>query len=389
MWVAHHAASEVSGAAPLLLAIDQGTTGTTCLLAGLDGRVHRRAYREVRVAYPRSGWVEQDGLDLVASVTGACRELLADGTIPAAVGITNQRESVVVFERDTLEPVAPAIVWQCRRSAAICAEHRGAGDEPEVRRRTGLLLDPYFTATKLEWLLRERPELRARAARGELCAGTVDAWLVARLSGGARIATDASNASRTLLYDLHRGDFDDDLCAVFGTPRAMLATALGHIACRRRMSVVAERADRLFKRLKAARLDGSHEAEVRKLIRVDLLLIDDFALQSLDATETADIYEVVVERHRRASTVITSNREPAEWIASMADTLLAQSAVDRLQSASYELVIEGESYRRRQRPRLGGQLVAGSATDAEPLAAEHDAQDTPPATPAKPGISRP
>ncbi len=211
----------------LLLAIDQGTTGTTCLLVSPDGEVRRRAYREVPVRYPRSGWVEQDALDLERSVLEACGELLDGGgdaadVAPAAIGITNQRETVVVFERASLQPVAPAIVWQCRRSAGICAEHRAAGDEPELRRRTGLLLDPYFSATKIEWLLRERPELRARAERGELCAATVDAWLIARLTGGASVATDPSNASRTLLYDLHRGDFSDELCAVFGVPRAML-----------------------------------------------------------------------------------------------------------------------------------------------------------------------
>jgi len=137
-----------------------------------------------------------------------------------------------------------------------------------------------------------------------------------------------------------------------GVGKSFMATALGHIACRRRHSLVAERADRLFKRLKAARLDGSHEVEVRKLIRVDLLIIDEFALYPLDAVETADIYEIVVERHRRTSTVITSNREPAEWIAAMSDPLLAQSAIDRLQSAAYELVVEGESYRPRQKPRM-------------------------------------
>lgn len=135
-----------------------------------------------------------------------------------------------------------------------------------------------------------------------------------------------------------------------GVGKTFLASALGHIACRRRYSVIAERADRLFKRLRASRLDGTHEVEVRRLIRVDLLLVDDLALHALDAVETADIYEIVVERHRRAATVITSNREPAEWITLMADPLLAQSAVDRLQSAAYELVVDGESYRRRQKP---------------------------------------
>ncbi|HEY2703707.1 MAG TPA: glycerol kinase GlpK [Candidatus Dormibacteraeota bacterium] len=214
-------------AEPLLLAVDQGTTGTTALLVGLDGTLHRRAYREVPVVYPRPGWVEQDAEALWSSVLGACQELLEGEVQPAALGITNQRETVVVFERDTLRPVAPAIVWQCRRSAEICDAHRRAGDEPELRARTGLLLDPYFTATKLEWLLRERPELRARAERGELCAATVDGWLVARLTGGRRIATDPSNASRTLLWDLHAGAFDPALCDLFGVPAALLPEVTG------------------------------------------------------------------------------------------------------------------------------------------------------------------
>lgn len=137
-----------------------------------------------------------------------------------------------------------------------------------------------------------------------------------------------------------------------GVGKTFLATALGHIACRRRIGVHFERADRLHKRLKAARLDASYDAEIRKLIGVDLLLIDDFALQPLDATETADIYEICVERHHRAATVLTSNRDPSEWLAVMADPLLAQSAVDRLKSAAWELVIEGESYRQREKPSI-------------------------------------
>lgn len=137
-----------------------------------------------------------------------------------------------------------------------------------------------------------------------------------------------------------------------GVGKSHLANALAHIACRRRVPVHFERADKLHKRLKAARLDASFEAEMRKLTRVELLVIDDFALQVLDATETSDIYELVVERHHQAATVITSNRDPSEWLAMMADPLLAQSAVDRLQSAAYELVIEGESYRRREKPTI-------------------------------------
>ena len=137
-----------------------------------------------------------------------------------------------------------------------------------------------------------------------------------------------------------------------GVGKTFLATALGHIAVRRRRSVHFERADRLFKRLRIARLDNSHDAELRKLLRVDVLIIDDFALSALDATSTADFYETVVERHRRASTIITSNRDPSEWLALMTDPLLAQSAVDRLSSAAHELVVDGESYRDRQRPTI-------------------------------------
>lgn len=137
-----------------------------------------------------------------------------------------------------------------------------------------------------------------------------------------------------------------------GVGKTFLATALGHAAVRRRISVHFERCDRLLKRLRASRLDNSHEVEIRKLLRVDLLIIDDFALQPLDSVDTADIYELIVERHRAASTVITSNREPVEWLGLMADPLLAQSAIDRLQSAAHELVLDGESYRQRQKPTV-------------------------------------
>jgi glycerol kinase len=211
-------------AGPQLLAIDQGTSGTSTLLMTADATVLRRAHREVPVRYPRSGWVEQDAVALWESVCAAVRDLLdgVDSSAIAAVGITNQRETLVVFERSTLQPVAPAIVWQCRRSAAICEEHRERGEEESLRHRTGLLLDPYFTATKIEWLLRDRPELLGRARRGELCAATVDTWLIARMTGGRTLVSDASNASRTLLFDLRTGAFDSELCAQFGIPEALL-----------------------------------------------------------------------------------------------------------------------------------------------------------------------
>jgi glycerol kinase len=210
--------------APRVLAIDQGTSGTTCLVVGADGEIHGRAHAEVGVRYPRDGWVEQDAEELWQSVLVSARAAIAaaGGAAPVAIGITNQRETAVVFERDSLRPVAPAIVWQCRRSAAVCAAHRARGEEDMLRARTGLLLDPYFTATKLEWLFGERPDLLERARRGELCAGTVDTWLVARLSGGAALVTDASNASRTLLYDLAGGDFAADLCSLFSIPEQVL-----------------------------------------------------------------------------------------------------------------------------------------------------------------------
>jgi DNA replication protein DnaC len=137
-----------------------------------------------------------------------------------------------------------------------------------------------------------------------------------------------------------------------GVGKTFMATALGHAAVRRRYSVAFYRADVLLKKLRASRLDNSHDSEIRKLLRVDLLVLDDFALQPFDSLDTADIYELIVERHRVASTVVTSNREPIEWLAQMADPLLAQSAIDRLQSAAYELVLDGESYRRRQKPGL-------------------------------------
>jgi glycerol kinase len=210
--------------APLVLAIDQGTSGTTCLMVGTDGEVRGRGHVDVRVRYPHDGWVEQDAEELWQSVLIAARGAIeAAGSSPVAIGITNQRETAVVFERDSLRTVAPAIVWQCRRSAPLCARHRAGGEEAMIRARTGLLLDPYFTATKLEWLFEQQPGLRERGRRGELCAGTVDTWLVARLSGGAQMVTDASNASRTLLYDLAAGDFASDLCELFRIPAGVLA----------------------------------------------------------------------------------------------------------------------------------------------------------------------
>ena len=210
---------------PSVLAIDQGTTGSTALVIGRDGRVLGRAYSEFTQYFPRPGWVEHDPLELWEVTRRVSKEAL-DRAAPEAVvegiGITNQRETVVLWDRETLEPVHRAIVWQDRRTAPICAELRGAGWEDEVRGRSGLLLDPYFSGTKLTWLFRSHPELRARAEAGEIAAGTVDSWLVSRLTGGAVHATDHTNASRTLLYNLGTQGWDPELLALLEVPEGIL-----------------------------------------------------------------------------------------------------------------------------------------------------------------------
>lgn len=188
--------------------------------------------------------------------------------------------------------------------------------------------------------------LRARKARLDR-AMVLEAW-----DDSAKVAFD-----RDLWAEITTLRFIGDrhnviIMGPVGVGKTFMANALGHIACRRRISVLMVRSDQMFKRLKASRLDHSYEQELRRLIRLELLVIDDFGLRDLDDTETHDFYELVVERHLKASTVITSNRDPSEWLGVMADPLLAQSAIDRLQSAAYELVVEGESYRRRQKPRL-------------------------------------
>ena len=208
-----------------VLAIDQGTTGTTCLLISEEGRIVGRGYREVKQYYPRPGWVEHDADDILSGTLAAARESIeAGGVMPDTIGITNQRETVVMWDRESGRPVHRAIVWQDRRTTARCeALAPRAG---EISRRTGLVIDPYFSATKLEWLLADGGPgggaLATRAERGEILAGTVDSWLIWQLTKGAVHATEPTNASRTMLFDIDAMSWSDDLCALFGVPRAML-----------------------------------------------------------------------------------------------------------------------------------------------------------------------
>jgi glycerol kinase len=219
------------GAAEFILAIDQGTTGTTVLIVDRALAVRGRGYREIPQLYPRPGEVEHDPEAIWRSVTDAIGAALADGAVApgaiAAIGITNQRETTILWDRATGRPVGNAIVWQDRRTAPMCARMKEAGLEPLVRERTGLVLDPYFSATKIQWLLDHTSGLRARATAGELAFGTVDSFLVWRLSAGAAHVTDASNASRTLLFDLRARAFTDELAALFTVPRALLPAVRG------------------------------------------------------------------------------------------------------------------------------------------------------------------
>ncbi|GAA3086735.1 glycerol kinase GlpK [Streptosporangium carneum] len=206
-----------------VLAIDAGTTGVTALIVTEDGRIDSRGYREFAQYFPEPGWVEHVPEEIWQATLAACRTAL-DGAsaVPSCVGITNQRETAVLWDSATLAAPRPAIVWQDRRSAGVCARLREAGHEPRVAALTGLRLDPYFTATKLAWLAEHDRRSWSAVTSGEAVVGTVDSYLVARLTGGARHVTDASNASRTLLYDLEAGRWSAELCELFGVPEAAL-----------------------------------------------------------------------------------------------------------------------------------------------------------------------
>ena len=209
-----------------VLAIDQGTTSTRAIVFTAAMRVAGVGQKEFRQIYPRSGWVEHDPEDIWESVLWTVRRAIEAAGIEAkdiaALGITNQRETVVVWERDTGRPIGNAIVWQDRRTAAYCEKLKRQDLETLFTRRTGLLLDPYFSGTKLSWLLSEVKGARARAARGELCFGTIDTFLIWRLTGGRSFVTDATNASRTLMYDIGANRWDEELLEILRVPAAML-----------------------------------------------------------------------------------------------------------------------------------------------------------------------
>jgi glycerol kinase len=208
----------------LILAIDQGTTGTTCLLVDADLQVRARATREFPQHFPQPGWVEHDPEELWRSVLAAIAEVTrgADPARIVAIGITNQRETSLVWERSGGAPIYRALVWQDRRTAGVCEALKADGHEPKIRQRTGLVLDPYFAATKLAWVLDHVADARARAARGELAAGTIDTYLVWRLSAGQAHVSEPSNASRTLLWPLVGGGWDRELCELLRVPMEIL-----------------------------------------------------------------------------------------------------------------------------------------------------------------------
>ena len=209
-----------------LLALDQGTTSSRCIIFDTDGKICSSVQREFAQLFPHDGWVEHDATEIWASQMGVAVEAMLQMGIGAeeiaAIGITNQRETTVVWEKSTGKPIYRAIVWQCRRTAQDCDALRSQGMEEEIRSRTGLLIDPYFSATKLRWILDHVEGAQARAERGELLFGTIDTWLIYCLTGGKVHATDPSNASRTMLFNIHTMQWDQELLKLFRIPEGML-----------------------------------------------------------------------------------------------------------------------------------------------------------------------
>ncbi|HLR29976.1 MAG TPA: glycerol kinase GlpK [Paenalcaligenes sp.] len=217
-----------------LLALDQGTTSSRTLLFDLEGNVIAQAQEEFHQYYPQSGWVEHDPLDIWQSQLNTMKDVLDEHndklSAIAGIGITNQRETTVLWNRETGAPVHPAIVWQDRRSEELCAALRAAGLEEPIHHKTGLRLDPYFSATKLQWIFQQHPNLLRKARAGKLAFGTVDSWLIWNLTQGAVHATDTTNACRTLLFNVHTGQWDDELLAIFNIPKEILPTVNPSVA---------------------------------------------------------------------------------------------------------------------------------------------------------------
>ena len=213
-----------------IAALDQGTTSSRAILFHETGEIAARAQYPFRQIYPQPGWVEHDPMEIWASERRALAEITShiDPRQVAAIGITNQRETTILWDRRTGEPIHNAIVWQCRRTAPFCDELKARGLGEIIAEKTGLLIDAYFSASKIRWLLDNVPGARERAERGELCFGTVDSWLIWQLSGGAVHVTDYSNASRTMLFNIHTLRWDEELCELFGIPRSILPRPVGN-----------------------------------------------------------------------------------------------------------------------------------------------------------------
>ncbi|HSS46930.1 MAG TPA: glycerol kinase GlpK [Burkholderiales bacterium] len=240
-----------------ILALDQGTTSSRAIVFDHAGVVRAAAQKEFAQHYPQPGWVEQDPNEIWSTQIDVAKEALNRARLAAsdiaAIGIANQRETTVVWDRHTGNPICNAIVWQDRRTAEYCDQLKQQGLEPTVSAKTGLLLDPYFSASKMHWILANVPNVRKQAEAGNLAFGTVDSWLIWKLSNGAAHVTDASNASRTLLYNIHTGDWDDKLLAIFGVPRSLLPGVRGS-------SGVAAETDLLGGRIAIAGIAGDQQA---------------------------------------------------------------------------------------------------------------------------------
>ena len=216
--------------ASYILALDQGTTSSRSILFDKQGAIVGIAQKEFKQHYPQPGWVEHDAHEIWETQLGTMGEVIAKGRIQphqiAAIGITNQRETTVLWDRETGEPIAPAIVWQDRRTAPTCDTLRSAGHAPLLQEKTGLILDAYFSATKIKWLLDHTPGAREKAAKGQLAFGTMDCWLIWKLSKGKVHATDVTNASRTMLYNIHTLQWDQELLKLFDIPQSVLPTVV-------------------------------------------------------------------------------------------------------------------------------------------------------------------